>query len=89
MSIFCYKLYAHLQAGVSMGALYYVPIIHDMGFGSMMLYAIHNGKDALAKQLKEVDDFEIMLQARIPEFLVNSGQNLSKLCIKVDGLVDM
>lgn len=71
-----------------MGVLYYVPIIHDMGFGSMMLYAIHNGKDALAKQLKEVDDFEIMLQVKIPQFLVNSGQDLSKLRIKLDGLVN-
>lgn len=71
-----------------MSKLYYVPIIHNMGFGNMMLYAIHKGKDALVKQVKEVDAFETMLQVRIPQFFVDSGQDLSKLHIKVDGLVN-
>ncbi len=71
-----------------MGALYYVPIIHDMGLGNMMLYGIHKGRDALVRQVKQVDDFETMLQVRIPHFLADSGQDLSKLHIKLDGLVD-
>ncbi|MDO8496319.1 MAG: hypothetical protein Q7S43_02935 [bacterium] len=70
-----------------MGALYYVPIIHGMDVRSIMLFALHKGKDALAKQYNEVNDFEAMLQARIPQFLANSNLDLSKLHIKVDGLV--
>ena len=71
-----------------MGKLYYVPIIHHVDFGSMMLLALHKGKGALAKHLGTVDQFEDMLQERIPQFISDCGQDLSKLTIRVDGLVN-
>lgn len=71
-----------------MGKLYYVPIIHGMSLGGTMLYALHKGLNALAKQNSEIDRFEAMLQGRIPQFFVDSGQDLSKLEIRLDGLVN-